>query len=245
MYKTIWEIKENIPLTNDVMKMTLTGDTSGIKSAGQFINIQIEGLYLRRPMSISDVNGDEVTIIYKVVGKGTEKMKQMTGGQQLDVLAGLGNGFDESLAGKQPLLVGGGLGIAPLYLLAKELVSQNKEVTVILGFNKKEEIFYKDEFEQLGCKVLVTTVDGSYGIKGFVTEAMKDLTYSHFYACGPEAMLKAVYSQSATSGQLSFEARMGCGFGACLDCSCKTITGYKRICKEGPVLMKEEILWTD
>ncbi len=245
MYKTIWEIKENIPLTKDVMKMTLTGDTSGISKAGQFINIQLEGLYLRRPMSIADVNGQEVTIIYKVVGKGTEKMQLMTEGQKLDVLAGLGNGFDESLAGDNPLLVGGGLGIAPLYLLAKELKSSSKEVTVILGFNKEEEIFYKDEFEQSGCKVLVTTVDGSYGLKGFVTEAMKDLSYSYFYTCGPEAMLKAVYKQSVTDGQFSFEARMGCGFGACLDCSCKTITGYKRICREGPVLMKEEILWTD
>lgn len=245
MKQGIFEIIENIPLTDSVFKMALRGDTSAISAPGQFVNIQLEGLYLRRPISVCDVVGDTLTIIYKAVGKGTEQMSRMQAGEKLDVLTGLGNGYDLSLSGDKPVLLGGGVGVPPMYLLAKELIKQGKKVSVILGFNTKSEIFYEKEFEELGCSVTVTTVDGSYGTKGFVTTALEAMDYTYFYTCGPEPMLKAVYKASKTSGQMSFEKRMGCGFGACMGCSCKTITGYKRICKEGPVMGKEEILWED
>ena len=222
--------------------MELQGDTEGIR-CGQFINIKLDGLFLRRPISVCDLTGDVLTIIYKVVGVGTEKMSEMKVGESLDVLTGLGNGYDTSLSGESPLLLGGGVGVPPLYLLCKKLCEEGKRPTVVLGFNTKEEIFFEKEFTSLGAKVIVCTADGSYGMKGFVTTAMADLDYTYFYTCGPEPMLKAVYNCAKTSGQLSFEERMGCGFGACMGCSCKTITGYKRICKEGPVMQKEEIIW--
>ncbi len=244
MKQGLFEIIENIPLTANVYKMTLRGDTSAITAPGQFVNIQLDGLYLRRPISVCDMEGDVLTIIYKVVGKGTRQMAAMESGS-LDVLTGLGNGYDLTLAGERPVLLGGGVGVPPMYKLAKELLKQGKEVTVILGFNTAEEVFFEAEFKALGCRVLVTTVDGTYGIKGFVTDALAQLDYTYFYTCGPEPMLKAVYRSSKTSGQMSFEKRMGCGFGACMGCSCKTIAGYKRICKEGPVMKKEEILWED
>lgn len=244
MKQGLFEILENTPLTQSVYKMTLQGDTSAITAPGQFVNIQLDGLFLRRPISVCDVQGDRLTILYKVVGKGTMQISKLSAGQ-LDILTGLGNGYDLSKAGDMPVLIGGGVGVPPMYLLCKELLKLGKTVTVILGFNTKNEIFYEREFRELGVNVIVTTVDGSYGMKGFVTDALKDLQYSYFYTCGPEPMLKAVYKNSVTSGQMSFEKRMGCGFGACMGCSCKTITGYKRICKEGPVMQKEEILWED
>ena len=244
MRQLLFEIKENRPLTKDIMEMVLAGDTSDITRPGQFVNIKLDGLYLRRPISICDAEEGKLTLIYKVVGKGTEQMRDMTEGT-LDILSSLGNGYDTSISGEKPLLIGGGVGVPPLYMLAKELRKEEKEVSVILGFNTKDEIFYEEEFKALGCKVYVTTVDGSYGIKGFVTEAMKEIDYTHFFTCGPEPMLKAVWNASETSGQLSFEERMGCGFGACMGCSCKTLTGFKRICKDGPIMMKEEILWKD
>ncbi len=242
MNQTIFEIKENLPLTADVFKMTLIGDTSAITAPGQFVNIKLDGLYLRRPISVCDVCDDLLTLIYKVVGKGTEQMSKMTHGQKLDLLTGLGNGYDMSLSGDHPLLVGGGVGVPPLYMLAKELRAKGICVSVVLGFNKASEIFYEKEFADLGCDVTVATVDGSYGVAGFVTDALP-VDYSYFYACGPEPMLKALWRATATLGQMSFEERMGCGFGACMGCSCKTLTGNKRICKDGPVMKKEEILW--
>ena len=242
MKQGLFEIIENMPLTANVYRMRLRGDTSDITRSGQFVNIKLDGFYLRRPISVCDRTEDELTIIYKVVGKGTEAMAAMTEGT-LDVLTGLGNGYDLSCAGDRPLLLGGGVGVPPMYLLAKDLIAAGKQVTVVLGFNTKSEIFYEEEFRALGATVYVTTVDGSYGQKGFVTDAMKNLDYTYFYTCGPEPMLKAIFSASTTEGQLSFEERMGCGFGACMGCSCKTIYGNKRICKEGPVLRKEEILW--
>lgn len=244
MKQGIFEIVENVQLTESVYKMTLSGDISAVTAPGQFVNILLDGLYLRRPISVCDLGDNTLTIVYKVVGKGTKQLSQMQQGT-LDILTGLGNGYDLSVSGPQPVLLGGGVGVPPMYLLAKRLIAEGKHVRVILGFNTKSELFYEEEFKALGADVTVTTVDGSYGIKGFVTDALKDMDYSYFYTCGPEPMLKAVYRSSNTQGQFSFEKRMGCGFGACMGCSCKTITGYKRICKEGPVMRKEEILWED
>ena len=243
MEQKIFQVTENVPLTENVMLMKLKGDASSIVRPGQFVNVKLDGLYLRRPISVCDRTENELTLIYKVVGKGTEKMQTMKGGEELDLLLGLGNGYDVDNAGDSPLLVGGGVGVPPLYLLAKELIKKGKNVTVILGFNTKSEIFFEEEFRALGTKVIVSTVDGSYGVKGFVTNAMEGINYTYFYSCGPEPMLKALFNATSTSGELSFEERMGCGFGACMGCSCKTIYGNKRICKEGPVLKKEEILW--
>ena len=242
MKQGLFQIIENTRLTASVYRMRLVGDTSHITRPGQFVNVKLDGFYLRRPISVCDCQGDTLTLVYKVVGKGTEAMSKMTEGA-LDILTGLGNGYDLSLSGDKPLLLGGGVGVPPLYLLAKELIGEGKDVTVILGFNTKDEIFYEEEFKAIGAKVLVATADGSYGVKGFVTNAMEGLEYTHFYTCGPEPMLKAVSKATVTSGQLSFEERMGCGFGACMGCSCKTLTGNKRICKEGPVMKKEEIIW--
>lgn len=236
-----FKIVENIPLTEDVMRMVLSGDTSRITSPGQFVNIRLEGFFLRRPISVCDVEGDRLTIIYKIVGRGTKAMAEMTGGE-LDLLTGLGNGYDTETSGDMPLLIGGGAGVPPMYLLARRLMEQGKKPQVILGFNTAAEVFLEDEFRNLGADVTVTTADGSYGIRGFVTDAM-NREYSYFYACGPQPMLKAVSDASKTGGQLSFEERMGCGFGACMGCSCETLYGSKRICKDGPVLRKEEIIW--
>ena len=242
MKQGIFQILSNTALTDSVYKMVLEGDTSAITASGQFVNIKLTGKFLRRPISVCDYDERSLTIIYKVVGHGTEDMSRMAAGEQLDILTGLGNGYDLELAGDAPLLIGGGVGVPPMYNLAKKLTAMGKTVHVILGFNTESEIFYEEEFKALGCAVTVTTVDGSYGVKGFVTGALPE-SYTHFYTCGPEPMLKAVYKATASSGQMSFEERMGCGFGACMGCSCKTLTGYKRICKEGPVMKKEEILW--
>ena len=243
MKQSVFTVIENCPIAASVYKMTLEGDTSAITASGQFVNLKLDGEFLRRPISVCDVDGDTLTLIYKVVGEGTEKMSRYEKGTRLDILSGLGNGYDTAKSGERPLLLGGGVGVPPLYLLCKKLVAEGKKPTVVLGFNSAPDVFYEDEFKALGAKVLVTTADGSYGIRGFVTDAMKDLEYTHFYTCGPEPMLKAVHGATVTDGQLSFEERMGCGFGACMGCSCKTLTGYKRICKEGPVMAKGDILW--
>lgn len=242
MKQGIFEIVENVPLTDSVYRMRLQGDTGGFTAPGQFLNIRLDGLYLRRPISVCDLDGGTVTILYKRVGRGTEKMTALRPGETLDLLTGLGNGYDTAPAGDRPVLLGGGVGVPPLYLLAKKLLAQGRQVSVVLGFNTRREVFYEAEFRALGCQTAVTTVDGSYGRRGFVTDALPE-GYTYFYTCGPEPMLKAVYRATDTGGQFSFEARMGCGFGACMGCSCKTVTGYKRICKDGPVLRKEEILW--
>lgn len=243
MKQSLFRISENRPLTEDVYLMRLKGDISDITAPGQFVNIKLDGFYLRRPISVNDADGDTLTIIYKVVGKGTELMSKMTGGE-LDILTGLGNGYDTSLAGDTVLLIGGGVGVPPLYMLAKKLLAEGKKVNVILGFNTKSEVFFEKEFASLGADVTVTTVDGSCGTKGFVTNALEKYSDStYFFTCGPEPMLKALYNATKTEGQFSFEERMGCGFGACMGCSCKTLYGNKRICKDGPVLKKEEIIW--
>ncbi len=241
MKEAVFEITENRPLTENVFRMVLSGKEAETLRPGQFVNIRLDGLYLRRPISVCDAEGDRLTLIYKVVGKGTDLMSKMTGGR-LSLLVGLGNGYDHEKSGGSPLLIGGGVGVPPLYMLAKELKRSGKDVGVVLGFSTKSEVFYEDEFRALGCSVTVATADGSYGKKGFVTDALPE-KYSYVYTCGPEPMLRAVYAKITTSGQFSFEERMGCGFGACMGCSCKTVTGYKRICRDGPVLEKEEILW--
>ena len=245
MYKNdVYEILKNEMLTKDVYKMILKGDTKYIKAPGQFINIKINGCYLRRPISVSDWDEDTITIIYKIFGKGTEIMSKMNAGEKLDILTGLGNGFNTNLSGQRPLLIAGGVGVPPMYKLCKELIQEGKSPIVVLGFNTKGEMFYKNEFKNLGAKVYVSTVDGSFGIKGFVTDALKDLKdYTYYYACGPMPMLKAVYENLAVNGQLSFVERMGCGFGACMGCSIQTKEGTKRVCKEGPVFRKEELIW--
>ena len=245
MKQVLLTVKNTERLTESVWRCRLCGDVSAVTAPGQFVNLRLDGLFLRRPISVCDLDGEAVTIVWKTVGKGTE---QLTGceGQTLDVLTGLGNGYDLSPAGERPLLIGGGVGVPPLYYLCKRLLSEGKRPTVILGFNTEKEIFLEKDFSALGVPVIVATADGSRGVRGFVTDAMDTEAvgeYTHFYTCGPEPMLKAVYRASRTDGQFSFEERMGCGFGACMGCSCKTVTGYKRICRDGPVLRKGEILW--
>ena len=244
MKDSIFTILAQRSLTSSVYELKLRGDTSQVTRPGQFVNLRLEGLYLRRPISVCDPEGETLTLVYKVVGKGTEALSRMLPGEGIPVLTGLGNGYDTALAGERPLLLGGGVGVPPLYLLAKRLRAEGKPVSVVLGFNTAGEVFYEEEFRDLGCAVTVTTADGSRGVRGFVTDALPE-TYSHVYTCGPEPMLRAVYKRVRTGGSFSFERRMGCGFGACMGCSCKTVTGCKRICKEGPVLQKEEILWED
>lgn len=246
MYKKdIYTVISNTPLTKDVYRMVLEGDTEWITRPGQFVNIELEGLYLRRPISISDWDERTITIIYKVVGRGTEQMSKMAQGVKLDILTGLGNGFDTSIESERPLLVGGGVGVPPLYRLAKDLLAQGKQVSVVLGFNTSSEIFYADEFKALGVDLYISTADGSMGVKGFVTDAIREaeIKFDYFYSCGPLPMLKALCDCCEVSGELSFEERMGCGFGACMGCSCKTLAGNKRICKDGPVMKREEIIW--
>ena len=273
MKQGIFTITENTALTPTTYRMRLEGDTGAVTAPGQFIDIRLDGHFLRRPISVNDVTypssegADDgvVTVIYKVLGAGTEEMTRFESGKKLDVLTGLGNGYDLSDAGAHPVLIGGGVGIPPLYLAARRLTDQGADVTVILGFNTSEEMYYVSEFEELGCRTIVATADGSAGIQGFVTDAFRELAceceasclaegadteyrqFTHFYTCGPEPMLRAVfrevYKDAGISGQMSFEERMGCGFGACMGCSIRTAGGYKRICKDGPVLRTEEILW--
>ncbi len=244
MNEVIFEIKQNVALTDNVYKMVLSGDTSAICASGQFVNIKLDGLYLRRPISICDYDDGELTIIYKVVGEGTELMSELAVGDKLNILVGLGNGYDLSASGEAPVLVGGGVGVPPLYKLCKMLKEQGKTVKVILGFNTASEVFYKDEFAAIADEVVVATVDGSCGVKGFVTDALAAVgEYTYVYTCGPYPMLKALSAATECSGQYSLEERMGCGFGACMGCSCKTMLGNKRICKDGPVFVKEEIIW--
>jgi dihydroorotate dehydrogenase electron transfer subunit len=242
MEQTLLRIEENRPLTRDILKIRLTGDVSGVERPGQFVNIRLEGLFLRRPISVFDREEDAITLIYRTVGEGTRRLSEMKAGETLDVLTGLGNGYDLTRAGDRPLLLGGGAGVPPLYWLARVLREQGKRVTAVLGFNSAEDVFAEEDFRKLGCETTVTTADGSHGIRGFVTDAMPE-EYSYFYACGPEPMMRAVDRIAKTDGEFSLEERMGCGFGACMGCSCRTRDGMKRICREGPVLRRGEILW--
>lgn len=244
MTQGIYEILKNVKIANDIYEMVLKGDTSGITNPGQFINIKLEGLYLRRPISICDYDAETITIIYKVVGHGTEQMSEMSSGEVLDVLVGLGNGFHTEKCKNNALVIGGGVGVPPMFNLAKKLIAEGKNVTAVLGFNTAKDVFYEEKFKEIGANTLIATADGSVGTKGFVTNVIETLSgYDYFFTCGPEPMLKAVYNTTTASGELSFEERMGCGFGACMGCSCKTKYGNKRICKDGPILEKEEIIW--
>ena len=243
MNQVIYTVTENACIAEKIYKMILSGDISEIKAPGQFVNLKLDGFFLRRPISVCDAENNNLTLIYKIVGKGTDRMSKLKAGKKLDVLTGLGNGYDITLSGNNPLLVGGGVGIPPLYMLCKRLIEKKAKPTIILGFGTAGEVFYENEFKELGVPVYVTTADGSYGQKGFVTDAMKNLNYTYFYACGPEPMFRAIDKIAQTGGQYSFEERMGCGFGACMGCSCKTLAGSKRICREGPVMKREEIIW--
>lgn len=246
MKQVILTTEQSVPVARGTVRTVLSGDTSAITRPGQFINILLDNKYLRRPLSVCDcVKGENgsVTVIYKIVGEGTLVLSRLPAGTRLDVLTGLGNGYDTAPAGESPLLIGGGAGVPPMYMLCRELISLGKSVQVIAGWNSADEAFYTEEFRALGASLTVATVDGTMGIKGLVTDAMKNMKYSYIYACGPLPMLKAVDSAAASGGQLSFEERMGCGFGACMGCSCKTKYGYKRICRDGPVLTREEIIW--
>lgn len=245
MYKRDkYKIKSNKKIAKNVYEMVLEGDTTYIVRSGQFINIELDGCYLRRPISVCDYDDKTITIIYKVVGNGTEKMATFEEGTILDILTGLGNGFEVKRSGEKPLLIGGGVGTPPMYNLCKKLVEQGKNPVVVLGFGNIDDVFYEEKFKEMGAEVYISTVDGSYGTKGFVTDIVKNLKdYTYYYTCGPKNMLKAVYDTATTDGELSFEEKMGCGFGACMGCTCETTKGNKRICKEGPVLKKEEIIW--
>ena len=245
MYKRDkYKIKSNKNIAKNVYEMILEGDTSYIKRPGQFINIELDGFYLRRPISVCDYDCQTITIIYKVVGNGTEKMSTLKEGEILDVLTGLGNGFNPNASGPKPLLIGGGVGTPPMYNLCKKLIEQGKKPIVILGFGSIDEIFYEDNFKKIGAEVHIATMDGSYGTKGTVVDILKNLNdYTYYYTCGPKKMLQAVYDFANSDGELSFEEKMGCGFGACMGCTCKTKNGDKRLCKHGPVLKKEEVIW--
>lgn len=243
MNQVMMKITDNKKIAEKTYFMSLEGDTSAITKPGQFINIKLDGFFLRRPISVCDCENGKLSIIYKVVGNGTKEMSELPVGAELDILSGLGNGYDTSKSGDCPVLIGGGVGVPPMYMLCKKLVSEGKKATVILGFNYEKEVFGVDEFKATGAEVYVTTADGSVGTKGFVTDVLKNLDYTYFYTCGPMPMFKAIESIAKTSGQYSFEERMGCGFGACMGCTCKTKYGNKRICKDGPVLEREEIVW--
>ena len=241
MKQVIFEILSNEALTRDVYRMVLSGDTSAITAPGQFVEIALPGKFLRRPISVCDWVENSLTLIYKVVGHGTEQMAALPAGTRLDVLTGLGNGYDTALSGENPVLVGGGVGVPPLYALCKKLIAEGKKPRVILGFNQESEIFLAKEFEALGIPTHIATADGSCGTKGFVTDVLKNLDYSYFYSCGPMPMFRAMEAVVTTSGQYSFEERMGCGFGACMGCSIQTKSGAKRVCKDGPVFLREEV----
>ena len=243
MRQDVFEIVSNRNLAPSVYEMVLRGSSTEDCTPGRFVQLKLDSFYLRRPISVCDAEDGRLTLVYKIVGRGTEAMAQYASGKRIDVLTGLGNGYDLDRSGDRPLLIGGGAGVPPMYLLARRLIAQGKKPTVILGFNKAEEIFYEEQFRALGVKTIIATADGSVGVKGFVTDAMEGLDYTYTYACGPEPMLKAVYNRASTSGEYSFEERMGCGFGACMGCTCETKYGNKRICKDGPVLTKEEIVW--
>ena len=242
MRKSLYTITENAPVAAGTYRLVLCGDGA---VDGEFVHIAVPGFYLRRPLSICDLEEGRMTIVYKVVGEGTRALSAMVPGETLEVLTGLGKGFDPQACRKEALLVGGGLGVPPLLLLAKRLKAQGKKVTAVLGFNRAEERILVPEFEAACDAVAVSTVDGSVGVKGFVTDAIAALrpTYDFFYTCGPMVMMKVVCDALEGPGEASLEERMGCGAGFCYGCSIQTKNGPRRVCKDGPVFKKEELIW--
>ena len=245
MKQSLFTMEHARQLTADTYELVLSGDTSAVTAPGQFVNIQLPGKFLRRPISICNWTEDALLLLVRVVGEGTHDLVRCVPGTELDVLSGLGNGFDWTKGGQHPILLGGGIGIAPLYGLAQRMLEAGITPTVGLGFRSGKDAFYLKEFSKLGCRLLVATEDGSAGAKGFVTDLAKNVPECDYaFVCGPTPMLKAVHGLAQlTGGQFSFEARMGCGFGACMGCSVPTTNGYKRVCKDGPILYKEEIVW--
>lgn len=236
----MYEVTDNRPIARDVWEMTLRGDTSAISHPGQFVEIRLSGLFLRRPISVCSWDKESIRLIYKVIGKGTACLSDAREGDLLDVLTGLGHGFSiHEAKGKRIAIIGGGVGVPPLYGLIQKI--SKEDISCMLGFNAAEDVFYEKQFEELGAKVIVTTADGSYGTKGFVTDALRKIDYDYYFACGPMPMLKAVHALGR-EGQLSLEARMGCGFGVCMGCSMEMNSGMKRVCKDGPVFNSEEVL---
>ena len=234
-------LRENSKIAKNTYRAVFEGNTKRNVAPGQFVNIKINNLYLRRPISVADYDSTTMTLIYKAIGEGTTALSEAKPGTEFDILTGLGNGY--TVRGEKPLLIGGGVGVPPLYGLAKRLARRGTKAVIVMGFGSADEVFYEKEFADLGHEVRITTMDGTAGKKGLVTDVMADIDYDYFYSCGPEPMLKAVYKATHTNGQFSFEERMGCGFGACMGCSCKTITGSRRICTEGPVIEKTELIW--
>lgn len=243
--KTIFKVIENTKVAAKTWRMVLEGDTSRITTPGQFVNLEVEGHFLRRPISLCDAADGKLTLLYDVVGEGTELMSRWKPGHLVDTLTGLGNGFDPDCNVERPLLLGGGIGVAPLLLLARFLVAAGRSPIAVLGFNKAEDIVLVDELRLAGAEVYVATADGSAGTKGFVTDAIREhcLPTEYFYACGPMPMLRALALGMDCPGELSLDDRMACGFGVCMCCSIKTRSGAKRICKDGPVFKKEELIF--
>ena len=236
-------IISNIALNSAIYEMRLKGDTGALSRSGQFIDVAVTGKYLRRPISVCDYDEKGLTIVYKVVGEGTAALSRMRPGESVNALCGLGNGFDDGAAAKKIALVGGGVGLPPLYGLAKRLKENGAVFSVLAGFNSAADMYYTDNFRALCGDVRIATADGSFGTKGFVTSLLGKGEFDYFYACGPLPMLKAIMNADDHPAQLSFEERMGCGFGACMGCTVKVKGGYKRICKDGPVLVREEVIW--
>lgn len=245
MKQGLFQIYSNTQVADKVYLMRLLGDTSGFFCPGQFADVALDGRFLRRPFAATEWDSEGFSLIYKVVGQGTEQMTGLCNGDTLDILTGLGNGFDTSLCRYSALIVCGGLGASPVFSLARQLVSEGRKVTVIMGFNKASDVFFVKEFESLGATVAVATMDGSVGIKGLVTDAIDALKpeFDCFYTCGPKVMMKAVCEKLQAPGQASLEERMGCGCGICYGCTCNTTKGARRVCADGPVFDKEDIIW--
>ncbi|MGN0201631.1 MAG: dihydroorotate dehydrogenase electron transfer subunit [Candidatus Cryptobacteroides sp.] len=237
-------VLDNRQTASGIFEMRLGGCSAACR-AGQFVNLEVDGFFLRRPISVCDWEDGVLTLAYRVVGEGTAAMAAMAPGTRIDTLAALGNGFDTGVPCREALLAGGGIGLAPLYKLTRELVGKGVGVTVVAGFRTASEIFREEAFVKAGARFIVATEDGSRGVRGFVTDALREegLSYDYIFSCGPLPMMKALCAATTAPAQMSLEERMGCGFGICMGCTCRTSSGAKRICKEGPVFKREEIIW--
>ncbi|MCR5787205.1 MAG: dihydroorotate dehydrogenase electron transfer subunit [Acholeplasmatales bacterium] len=234
------KVLENKQINNDIYLIKLEGDTSEIKNSGEFAELKLDNYYLRRPLSIHDYDSKTVSFLYKVLGHGTRDLTRYKKGDVINTILGLGNGFND-LNAISPLLIGGGIGMAPLLNLAKRFNEKNIRPNILLGFKNINEVCYVEEFKKYG-DVYVTTDDGSFGYCGNPVSFLQNnnLKFDKYYACGPLVMLKYLTKYS-TLGYVSLEARMGCGIGACMGCSIETKNGIKRVCKEGPVFDADEV----